>query len=83
MNLRYELRRIERANKANPNREALLLDICKRYVPEETKNMLTFLKIIRWIDETWRVFAKETRLHQNAFREWVKNDLSEYYPLLW
>ena len=71
MNLKYELTRLERANKANPNKEKILLEVCKRYMPEKRKSALVYIGVIEMIDRTWRVFAQEHHLNAKAFKQWI------------
>jgi len=82
MSLKYELTRIERANKANPQREQMLLEVCERYMPDESQSALAFICIVKWIDKTWREFAKGHRLNADLFKQWVIENQEDAKALL-
>lgn len=82
MSLKYELMRLERANKANPNKEKMLLEVCKRYMPEKKKSALVYISIVEMIDRTWRMFAQEHHLNAKAFKQWVVENNEEARELM-
>lgn len=81
MSLIYDLRKIERANKANSNKEHMLLSVCERYMPEERKNVYTYIIIIKWIDGVWRDFARQHGMREDAFRKLVREKCGDVYSL--
>ena len=83
MELKYELRRIDKANKSNPHRADILLDICIKYVPEESRNAIAYISKIREIDDTWRSFARENGLYEYLFREWSLHNLDISSAIWW
>ena len=83
MNLRYEIRRIDKANKSNPYRAETLLMVCINHIPEERKNALSYLEEIRQIESVWREYASENGLDESLFRCWVAQNLEIASVLGW
>lgn len=82
MSLLFELRRTERANKGGKDRERRLLRICLAYMPEERLNAMTYIKVVAWIESTWREFAKDNNLKPDAFKKLIKSEYKDVASIL-